>query len=191
VIAVTGSGTSETAQRYRKVAGQFTLRVQAVPAGSWDNPCPCEGWRARDIVGHLVEWMPGFFSRWDVELSPAVTVDDDPVAAWVSTSDAIQAALDDPQVAAREADSPMGRRSLEQVVGMIVVGDVLVHTWDLARATGQDETLDADEVARLSGMMLQMSDEMLRSDGQFGPRVEVPKDADPQTQLIAFSGRRP
>jgi uncharacterized protein (TIGR03086 family) len=188
---VAGTETSETAQRYRNVAGQFTQRVQAVPAGSWDNPCPCEGWVARDIVGHLVEWLPGFFSRWDVELSPAVSVDDDPAAAWISTSDAIQAALDDPQVAAREADSPMGRRSLEQTVGMIVIGDVLVHTWDLARATGQDETLDAEEVALLSGGMMQLSDEMLRSGGQFGPRVEVPGDADLQTRLIAFSGRRP
>ena len=42
----------------------------------------------------------------------------------------------------------------------------------------------------MSGIM-QMSDEQLRSGGQFGPRVEVPEDADPQTQLIAFSGRRP
>ena len=184
------SRTSETAQRYRKVAGQFTQRVQAVPADAWNNPCPCEGWVARDIVGHLVGWMPGFFSRWGVELSPAVTVDEDPVAAWRSTNDAIQAALDDPEIAAREADSPMGRQSLDQIVGMIVVGDVLIHTWDLARATGQDETLDADEVARMSGIM-RMSDEMLRSGGQFGPRVEVPDDADPQTQLIAFSGRRP
>ena len=29
------------------------------------------------------------------------------------------------------------------------VGDILVHTWDLARATGQDETLDPDEVQRI------------------------------------------
>ena len=161
------SAASETAQRYRKVAGQFTQRVQAVPADAWNNPCPCEGWVARDIVGHLVDWLPGFFSRWEVDLSPAVAVDDDPVAAWITTSDAIQAALDDPQIAAREADSPMGRRPLDQVVAMIVVGDVLVHTWDLARATGQDETLDADEVARLLGGMMQTSDEMLRSGGQF------------------------
>ena len=187
---MTGSGASETADRYRKVAGHFTERVRAVPADAWDNPSPCEGWVARDIVAHLVEWMPGFFSRWGVEFPPGPSVRADPPGAWTGLNDAIQAALDDPEIAGREADSPMGRRSLQDVVGMIVVGDVLIHTWDLSRATGQDETLDPGEVAMMSGMM-QMSDEMLRSGGQFGPRVAVPADADPQTQLIAFSGRRP
>ncbi len=86
----------------------------------------------------------------------------------------------------------MGRRSLEQMVDMIVINDVLIHTWDLARATGQDETLDAGEVARMTGGgFLEMPDEVLRGSGQFGPRVDVPADADPQTKLLAFSGRRP
>ncbi len=189
-MGVAGSGASEIAERYRNVAAQFTQRVESVPPGAWENPAPCEGWVARDVVGHLVGWMPGFFSRWGVDLAPGPSVDTDPVGAWAGLSDAIQAALDDPEIAAREADSPLGRQSLEQIVGMIVISDVLIHTWDLARATGQDETLDADEVARMSGF-LEMPDEALRSSGQFGPRVEVPADADPQTQLIAFSGRRP
>jgi uncharacterized protein (TIGR03086 family) len=190
VITMAGSGASETAERYRKVAGQFTERVRAVPADAWDNPSPCEGWVARDVVGHLVGWMPGFFSRWGVDLSPGPSVDSDPVGAWTGLNDAIQVALEDPEIAVREADSPMGRRSLQDIVGMIVVGDVLIHTWDLSRAAGLDEKLDPDEVQRMSGIM-QMSDEMLRAGGQFGPRVEVPEDADPQTQLIAFSGRQP
>jgi uncharacterized protein (TIGR03086 family) len=185
------SGKSEVSERYRKVAGTFTERVHAVPAGGWDSPAPCEGWVARDVVGHLVEWVPGFFGRWDVDLSPAAPPEDDPVLAWTSVSDGIQAALDDPQTAAREADSPMGRRSLEQMVDMIVINDVLIHTWDLARATGQDETLDAVEVERMSSGFFDMPDEVLRGSGQFGPRVEVADDADLQTRLIAFSGRRP
>jgi uncharacterized protein (TIGR03086 family) len=186
------SGPSEIAERYRNVAEQFTQRVRAVPADAWDRPAPCEGWVARDVVGHLVEWVPGFFDRFDVDFSPAAAVSEDPVLAWTSISDGIQAALEDPQTAAREADSPMGRRSLEQMVDMIVINDVLVHTWDLARATGQDETLDAGEVARMiGGGFMEMPDEVLRAGGQFGPRVEVPADADPQTRLLAFSGRRP
>jgi uncharacterized protein (TIGR03086 family) len=186
------SGPSQIAERYRKVAGQFTQKVRAVPADAWDNPAPCEGWAARDVVGHLVEWVPGFFSRWDVDFSPAAAADEDPVLAWTRVDAGIQAALDDPQMAAREADSQMGRRSLEQMVDMIVINDVLIHTWDLARATGQDETLDPGEVARMTGSgFLDMPDEVLRAGGQFGPRVEVPADADAQTKLLAFSGRRP
>ncbi len=181
---------SETADRFRKVAAGFTARVEGVPAGGWDNPAPCRGWVARDVVRHLVEWMPGFFSRYDVEFVPGPSADDDPVAAWAGVRDTVQGALDDPAVAAKTSDTPMGSKSLESSVGMIVIADVLIHTWDLARAAGLDETLDPDEVQRLSGMM-QMSDEQLRSSGQFGPAVSVPDTADPQTKLIAFSGRQP
>ena len=184
------AGSGEIAERYRTVAGQFTQRVRAVPASAWDNPAPCDGWVARDVVGHLVEWVPGFFERWDVDLSPGPSADTDPVAAWTGLNDAIQAALDDPEIAVREADTPMGRRSLQDMVAMIVLNDVLIHTWDLSRAAGLDETLDPDELQNMSGF-LEMSDEMLRSGGQFGPRVEVADDADLQTRVIAFSGRRP
>jgi uncharacterized protein (TIGR03086 family) len=76
------------------------------------------------------------------------------------------------------------------VIGMIVLGDVVVHTWDLARAAGLDEKLDPDEVHGMLEGMLPM-DDMLRQSGQFGPRVEVPDDADEQTRLIAFTGRQP
>ena len=65
-----------------------------------------------------------------------------------------------------------------------------MHTWDLARAAGLDETLDADVVHdMLVGM--EPLDEMLRASGHYGPRVEVPADADEQTRLIAFTGRQP
>ena len=65
-----------------------------------------------------------------------------------------------------------------------------MHTWDLARATGQDETLDAETCAAMLAGMEPM-DEVLRASGQYGPRVEVPDDADPQTKLIGFIGRDP
>ncbi len=73
---------------------------------------------------------------------------------------------------------------------MIVTNDIFMHTWDLARAAGLDETLDPDEVHRLFVGMEPM-DQMLRESGQYGPRVPVPDDADEQTKLIAFIGRQP
>ncbi|MGQ0615483.1 MAG: maleylpyruvate isomerase N-terminal domain-containing protein [Acidimicrobiia bacterium] len=73
---------SEIAERYRKVAAQFTERVEAVPDGAWENPAPCEGWVARDVVGHLVEWLPAFFfGIWDIEAHPGPMVTDDPAGA--------------------------------------------------------------------------------------------------------------
>jgi hypothetical protein len=67
---------------------------------------------------------------------------------------------------------------------------VFIHTWDVARATGQDETLDPGVVHDLL-IGMEPLDEMLRASGQYGRRVEVPAAADEQTRLIAFTGRRP
>jgi uncharacterized protein (TIGR03086 family) len=80
--------------------------------------------------------------------------------------------------------------TIEDGINTFCTGDVLVHTWDLARATGLDETLDAGEVHALF-VSMEPADEALRSSGHFGPKVAVPDDADEQTKLIAFTGRRP
>jgi uncharacterized protein (TIGR03086 family) len=65
-----------------------------------------------------------------------------------------------------------------------------VHTWDVAAAAGLEVTLDPAEVhALLTGM--EGMDEALRASGQYGPKVEVPADADELTRLIAFTGRHP
>jgi uncharacterized protein (TIGR03086 family) len=79
---------------------------------------------------------------------------------------------------------------LGQAIDMIYTGDVFLHRWDLARATGQDETLDPDKCAEMFEAMLPM-DDALRQSGHFGPRVDVPDDADVQTRLLAFIGRNP
>ena len=182
---------TEIAERYRKVAGEFTRRARAVPAAAWDNPAPCEGWVARDVVRHMVEWMPGMvLAGVGLDWPKEPGVDDDPAGAWEAVSDAIQAGLDDPDIAGCELEMRVGRFTMEQAVDMFCTGDILVHTWDLARATGLDETLDAAEVHRLYAGMEPM-DEVLRQSGHYGPRVEVPDDADEQTRLIAFTGRRP
>ena len=181
---------SEISERYRKVADQFTQRIQSVPADAWDKPAPCDGWVARDVVRHLVEWIPGFFSGSDLRFPQAPSVDEDPAAAWRAINDTLQSALDDPDLAAHEFEMRMGRVRVDQSIAQFCLGDVLVHTWDLARAVGLDESLDATEVHRMFEGM-EPIDELLRKSGQFGPRVDVPANADEQTKLIAFTGRRP
>ena len=71
-----------------------------------------------------------------------------------------------------------------------ILTDVLIHTWDLARACGLDETLDPAEVARMFEGIHEF-DAILRESGHYGPKVEVAADADVQTRLIAFLGREP
>jgi uncharacterized protein (TIGR03086 family) len=182
---------ADTADRYRTVAADFTARAEAVPAEAWDRPSPCAGWTARDVVQHLADSARSFLGRVGVELPADMPVaKDDPLGTWQATRATVQAALDDPQVASREYDSPMGKTTLEKGVGFFGVGDVLVHTWDLSRATGQDVRLDPTEVHQLLAAMEPM-DAMMRQGTAFGPKVPVPDDADEQTRLIAFTGRRP
>ncbi len=113
------------------------------------------------------------------------------MAAWQVMSDGVQAVLDDPDSAGRLLRNPhLGEVPVPRAVDQFFTTDVYLHTWDLARATGQDETLDAQRCADLLAGMEPM-DEMLRASGQYGPKVPVPDDADPQTRLVAFIGRDP
>jgi uncharacterized protein (TIGR03086 family) len=183
---------TNVAGRYRRVAAGFTSRTQGVPEPAWDNPAPCEGWVARDVVRHLVDWFPAFLDAAGGPLVQVeVSVDDDPAGAWAALDAGVRALLDDPAVAAAQISHPRaGTHRVDDAVATFFIGDVLIHTWDLARATGQDETLDPEVVHDMLVAMEPM-DEVLRASGQYGPRVAVPADADEQTRLIAFSGRQP
>ena len=180
------------AEEHRQVAAAFTATVEGADPATWDDPAPPEGWVARDVVRHLVEWFPAFLEgNVGITLPAGPSVDEDPVAAWRHLTEGVQALLDDPAVAGREHDLPhIGTMTLEQAIAMIYTGDVFLHRWDLARATGQDETLDPDRCAAMLDGMLPM-DEALRQSGHYGPRVAVPEDADVQTRLLAFIGRTP
>jgi uncharacterized protein (TIGR03086 family) len=181
---------SEIAERYERVTAQLTERVRAVPQEAWDNPSPCEGWTARDVVGHLTEWIPAFFLSHGVELPPVPSVADDPVGAWETVRVSIARALADPILANKQVATPFSTQSLAETVDTIVTGDVFTHTWDLSRATGQSETLDSDQLQRMIAGLGAMPEEVLRADGMFGPRIDVPADADDQTRFLGSVGRR-
>jgi uncharacterized protein (TIGR03086 family) len=182
----------DPAARHRRFAGEFTATVEGTAPAAWDNPAPPEGWVARDVVRHLVEWFPAFLQgAAGISLPRGPSVDDDPAGAWRVQTDAVQGLLDDPAAADRQHDLPhIGTMSLGQAIDMIYTGDVFLHRWDLARATGQDETLDERTCAEMLEGMLPM-DEALRQSGHYGPKVEVGDDADVQTRLLAFIGRTP
>lgn len=183
---------SEVTDRWRRVAGGFTDRVDGVAPSEWDNPAPCEGWVARDVVRHLVEWVPPFLADGSDVLVPAgPDVDDNPAGAWENLRTTIQAVLDRPDVSSRRFNHDRaGSHPLDQAIDMFILGDVLVHTWDLARATGQDETLDPEAVHIMRLGVEPMTDALVQS-GQYKAPVDVPDDADETTRLIALTGRQP
>jgi len=178
------------AERHREICRVFTDRVQGTR--DWDAPSPVDGWAARDVVRHLVEWFPAFLAAGTgIELAAGPSVDDDPVAAWRHHCDAVQALLDDPATADRVLANPhIGELPLDRAIDQFYTADVFMHTWDLARATGQDDRLDPDFCAVMFAGMEPM-EEVIRSSGQYGVRVPVKDDADAQTKMLGFIGRDP
>lgn len=180
---------SDVADRYRRNAARFTAVVDDVPDTGWDTGSPCEGWTARQVLEHVVEGEHGFLARFD--LAPELT-GDDPAQHWPSVRDAVQAALDDPATAATEYDGFFGRTTLQETVDDFLSADLVVHSWDIARATGlqQHEELPADEVQRVGERLRRLGD-AIRGPGVFGPEVEVPADASEQDRFLGFIGRHP
>ena len=116
--------------------------------------------------------------------------EEDPVLAWPVHADAVQRLLDGSQAATRFQHPRAGEMPLPDAIDRFYTTDVFLHTWDLARATGQAERLDPQTCADLLAEMAPI-EERMRSSGHYGPPVPVPEDADVQTRLLGFIGRDP
>jgi uncharacterized protein (TIGR03086 family) len=180
---------SEIADRFRRRAQAFTDRVEAVPADKWDAQSPCDEWKARDIIDHMAGNAKLFLGFIGLEPPAAPSAADDPVQAWTTARDALQERLDDPATAGQEFDGMMGHTTFEKAVDGFGGIDLVIHAWDLARATGGDEHLDPGDVHALVEQTKPM-DEMLHSPGVCKPKLDPPPGADEQTKLLAFMGRK-
>lgn len=180
---------AEVADRYRRLSEAFAAKVAAVPSERWDAPSPCAGWTARDVVRHVAQTQGMFLGFVDRPVPDGPSVDDDPAAAFDAARATVQAELDDPERAAAEFDGMMGRSTFEAAVGRFLCTDLVVHGWDLARAAGLDERIDSADVTRVREVADSFGD-ALRSPQAFGPAIEPPADADEQTKMLAFLGRR-
>lgn len=109
--------------------------------------------------------------------------------------------LEDPELARIECDTPGGRVTAEQHIDQVVSDDMVLHGWDLARATGQDDTMDPDDVERIWSATTALPAELLekfRTPGAFGPgvkvfgrEVKIGEDAPLQDRLLGLTGRDP
>ncbi|WP_431931362.1 TIGR03086 family metal-binding protein [Nonomuraea jabiensis] len=188
---------SEIADRYRTRADIFAGKIAAVAPDRWSDPSPCAEWTARDVVGHIVDMHAAMLSPLGRSLSPAPSVEEDPAAAFASARADVESLLDDPAAAAREVDTPGGRMSVERHIDQVVSADMVLHGWDLARATGQDDTIDPAEIEEMWPAVQRIPEEM-RIPGAFGPgivvfgpEVEVPGDAPLQHRVLGLLGRDP
>jgi len=182
---------SEISERYARRAAAFAEKVEAVPDDAWTNPSPCEEWTARDIVRHVVDSQGMFLGFVGREVGERPSVDDDPLGAVRTATGQILADLEDPERARETFEGFMGTQSFEESVNRFLSADLVIHGWDLARATGQDDAIPDEDLAHLREGMKEFPEEAMRSPGAFGPEVQVADDASDQDKLMAFLGRQP
>lgn len=175
--------------RYDRLSAALGETVAAVPDGRWEEPSPCAGWTARDVVRHLVDVHRTFVEVAGGQLEEVPAVGDDPVAAWDAVRSAVSGMLSDPAYAEAEYDGPFGRARWGESIDMFLCFDLVVHRWDLARACGLDEQLPPQDVQFVRKRTEQLGDN-LRREGVCGPELTPPEDVDDQTRLLAFLGRR-
>ncbi len=171
---------------WRPVAEKWTDVHAEVADADWDLGTPCEGWTVRDLVDHTLGWQ----ATGGALLGMATTPDDD----WATIREAYAAHLSDVSnlegTVAEFADIPKG-----DLAGLLI-GDLLIHSWDVARSIGADETLPPVAVEAVLAGLQHMPASLMRGRNplgvpMMGPAVEVSDDASAQDRMIALSGRRP
>ncbi len=170
--------------------------VDGVGANQWKAATPCGEWDVRFLVNHIVtgNW-------WATELGAGKTIEevgtrldgdvlgDDPISGYDASAAAAAATFREPGAMERPCAVSYG-----PVPGEIYCGhrfmDVLIHGWDVAKATGQDPTLPPDLVDAAIEVVTPQA-ELLTASGMFATGVDAASRADPQTRLLAMLGRRP
>lgn len=182
---------SANSDKYQKAVAGFSSIVDEVT--DWSAPSPCEDWSASDLVGHVIGGLQVVSSvetgAEPERRDPSANVKGGAAQAFAAARDAALGALTEGNLG-QTVQSPMGPMPLDQMLGMFLTPDVLIHTWDLGTAAGIKVALDEQLVDETYNALLPL-DEMIRAPGVFGPKVEPPTGADAQTKLMCFLGRNP
>jgi uncharacterized protein (TIGR03086 family) len=172
----------------------FGQRLGAVDAGQWSAATPCEDWDVRTLVNHVVGellWLPPLLEgktiadvgdRFDGDI-----LGDDPHATWASAVAEAQAAVSQPGAQEATVHLSFGDFPGSEYLGQIT-SDLVIHSWDLARAVGANDRIDAGLVGFVNDFLGPQVDAW-RSAGAFGPAVDAAPDADAQAKLLAQTGR--
>ncbi|HEY2834046.1 MAG TPA: TIGR03086 family metal-binding protein [Sporichthyaceae bacterium] len=180
---------SEIRARYGRIAAGLDDRLARLTPDQWSVKTPCTEWDSAALMTHVVEVHRAMGAMLSGVAPEPVTVDTDLVSAWRAGRAAIESAMADESTATKVVDTGrFGTMPFGIVVGGMLCTDTIVHTWDLSRATGQDERLDPAGVAEAFALLKTFGDG-IRQPGAFGPAVEPPGGADEQTQFLCYCGR--
>lgn len=80
-----------------------------------------------------------------------------------------------------------------EVAGLVALDEVVIHAWDVARASGQPFECDPATLEAVHGFVAQFSGpgQEEQRQGLFGPVIEVARDAPLLERVIRLSGRDP
>ncbi|MCP4083855.1 MAG: TIGR03086 family protein [Actinomycetia bacterium] len=182
---------SNNLRTYTKALYGFDATVARTTADQWSNASPCEGWTATDVVAHNIamnDMIAGFCSGSGSK-QPGHEVAEDPAADWTRSFDDLLAALDSQGALQTVAVTPWGEMPVDKFLGFAWV-DPVIHTWDLARATGQETVMDAALVGR-GAKQLERAGDSLVGPGRFQAAVDAGSAPGTIDQLVAFAGRDP
>ncbi|MEV6302028.1 TIGR03086 family metal-binding protein [Actinoplanes sp. NPDC051861] len=183
--------STEISDLLETAAPTVTGVVRGVRDDQLDQPTPCPDFAVRTLLNHLLQVTRNFQAlarREEADWSPAP---DRLTGAWRD-----EFATDLAEVSEIWSDpgtldgvSP-GMGLPQRTVGLMLVVDLVVHSWDLASATGQPYEVEPALRAATAEFLDEMGDTG-RKMGAFGPEVSAPDGAGEFDQLLARTGRDP
>jgi uncharacterized protein (TIGR03086 family) len=164
-----------------------------VSAGQLTSPSCCSEWDLRGMLNHLLGagWM--FTKANDGEGIPEDSGDlvgEDPAGACADLASANVASWQKPGGLEGERSYPFGTFPAP-VALMINLGEITVHSWDVAKNTGQDSTIDPEIAGMLLEFYGQMPMDAFREHGAFGPEVPVDASAPAADRMLGLLGFQP
>ena len=168
--------------------------VAAVPDHALDRPTPCERYTVGDLLDHIGGLAIAFAAAArKTPLNGAASGDASRLGPdWRERipGDVITAgeAWHDPEAwtgmtAAGGVDLP------GDVAGVVALDELVIHGWDLAKATGQPAGYDGPGLEAVYGVVSQFRSAGV--EGIFGPAVEVPESAPLFDRILGLAGRDP
>jgi uncharacterized protein (TIGR03086 family) len=183
--------TDDPIPRFTAAAAEADRVIAAVRPDQLDDPTPCPPWTVRELVNHIVTGNLFIASIVAGEPPPDRSADHlgaDPVAAYRASVDRLHRVFAEHDVLSGTYRTPVGEGPGALLVNMRF-NELVVHAWDVAKATGQSTDLDR-ELVEASLAHLKASPHLPRGEGTpFAEAKPVPPDAVPADRLAAFMGR--
>jgi len=183
-------------EAYQGAVQQINKVMTAVAANQLESSTPCADWNVQSVINHALavqKFANGVLSGSEVDGSIMSNVShpipsEGASAALKEITDTTLATLKTIDMTA-VVQTPFGEMPGGQFI-MVPIADMIIHTWDLAKSTGQDTTLDAG-LAELGFNVMVNVAEGGRKMGAFGAEVSVPESASFQDRMLGLSGRQP